>query len=349
MQHQFRIIHLKTYDHYMIDLQGLRALVAVAHAGSVVAAAEQLGYTPSAVSQQVKKLERDLDAALLERRGRGVLLTERGRALAEEGRDLLEGLERLEHLGAGDDEPAAPLRIASFSTATRGLLGPVLTSLRTAGGVPLTTVRSVDPIDAMELVATGGVDLAVVHNWNSVPLVAPTHVATEHVCWDEADIVLSTSHPLARAREIDRAALVDEAWASTPRGAICHEALMRIFSDLGALPRVIAEDPDFTSLVELARHGVAIALVPRLGRPPLPEGVVARPLADHSQVREVRVAYRRSMTESVGIRRAVHLITRAGASVTSKRGDRRAAQALGSTPPTGSSRKSRTTRPDSRS
>lgn len=87
---------------------------------------------------------------------------------------------------------------------------------------------------------------------------------------------------------------------------------MRIFADLGAVPRVVAEDPDFSSLIELARVGVAIALVPRLGRPILPDGVVARPLADHSQVREVRVAYRRSMAESAGLRRAVELLVAAG-------------------------------------
>jgi DNA-binding transcriptional LysR family regulator len=299
----------------MIDLQGLRALVAVDRAGSVVAAAGSLGYTPSAVSQQVKKLERELDAALLERRGRGVLLTERGRTLASEGRELLDGLERLEALAAGGSRASAPLRIASFSTATRGLIGPVLRQLRGSDAAVPATVTSVDPVDAMEMVATGTADLAVVHNWNSVPLVAPAHVVTEHVCRDEADIVLSESHPLAGRDEIDRADLVDELWASTPKGAICHEALMRIFADLGTVPRVVAEDPDFASLIELARADVAIALVPRLGRPALPDGVVARPLADHSQVREVRVAYRRSMAESPGIRRAVDLLVEAGARV----------------------------------
>ena len=299
----------------MIDLQGLRALVAVDRAGSVVAAADRLGYTPSAVSQQVKKLERDLDAALLERRGRGVLLTERGRALASEGRELLDGLERLEALAAGGSRPSAPLRIASFSTATRGLLGPVLRELRNADAAVLATVTSVDPVDAMGMVATGAADLAVVHNWNSVPLVAPGHVVTEHLCRDEADIILAASHPLAGRETIERADLVDDAWASTPKGAICHEALMRIFADLGAVPRVVAEDPDFSSLIELARVGVAIALVPRLGRPTLPDGVVARPLADHSQVREVRVAYRRSMAESAGLRRAVELLVAAGARI----------------------------------
>ena len=90
---------------------------------------------------------------------------------------------------------------------------------------------------------------------------------------------------------------------------------MRIFADLGTVPRVVVEDPDFASLIELAREGVAIALVPRLGRTPLPDGAVARPLRDHSQVREVRVAYRRSMAETPGIRRAVRLLADAGARI----------------------------------
>lgn len=297
----------------MIDPQGLRALVAVDQAGSVVAAAGRLGYTPSAVSQQVKRLERELATTLLERRGRGVLLTEQGRALASEGRSLLDGLERLEALATSGMRTSAPLRIASFSTATRGLIGPVLRALRSDGDAPQTTVTSVDPVDAMEMVATGVVDLAVVHNWNSVPLIAPSHVVTEHLCHDEADVVLSTRHPLADRAELDRHDLVDEAWASTPTGAICHEALMRIFADLGTVPRVVAEDPDFASLVELARAEVAIALVPRLGRTALPDRVVAKPLSDHSQVREVRVAYRRSMVESALIRRIVGLLVDAGA------------------------------------
>lgn len=315
VQHQFRFIRVIAYDCFMIDPQGLRALVAVDRAGSVVAAAEQLGYTPSAVSQQVKRLERELATTLLERRGRGVLLTERGRALASEGRSLLDGLERLEALAANGTRASAPIRIASFSTATRGLVGPVLRVLRTGEGAPHATVTSVDPVDAMQMVATGVVDLAVVHNWNSVPLVAPSHVVTEHLCRDEADIVLSTRHPLADRDEIDRRDLVDEAWASTPTGAICHEALMRIFADLGTVPHVVAEDADFASLIELARAEVAIALVPRLGRTALPDGVVAKPLADHSQVREVRVAYRRSMAESALIRRTVALLVEAGAGI----------------------------------
>lgn len=310
MQHQHRFVASTAYDRFMIDLQGLRALVAIERGGSVVAAAERLGYTASAVSQQVKKLERDLGAPLLERHGRGVLLTERARMLVTDGAGLLDGLERLTAVAA-EPRATAPISVASFSTATRGLLAPLLGDgdARIDATVHVT---SVDPFDAMELVADGRVDLAIVHNWNSVPLVAPAHVATEHVCWDEADVVLPARHPLAALETIERADLVDEAWASTPRGAICHEALLRIFADLGALPRIVAEDPDFSSLIALAAAGAAIALVPRLGRPELPPGAVARPLADRSQVREVRVAYRRTMAESTTIRRVVDALREAG-------------------------------------
>ncbi|MFZ1412514.1 MAG: LysR family transcriptional regulator, partial [Micropruina sp.] len=79
----------------MIDLEGIRALVAVDMMGTVAAAADTLGFTPSGVSQQVKRLERQLGLPVLERVGRGVILTPAGAALAREGRQLLEDADTL--------------------------------------------------------------------------------------------------------------------------------------------------------------------------------------------------------------------------------------------------------------
>src|ERR1700712_549987 len=109
----------------MIDLVALDALRAVDAHGSVVAAAEALGYTPSAVSQQVKRLERQTGVVLLERVGRGVMLTGHGRHLVEAGSRLLSDLEAVEaglHQQAGT--VAGHLRLAAFSTAMRGLVAP---------------------------------------------------------------------------------------------------------------------------------------------------------------------------------------------------------------------------------
>ena len=102
----------------MIDLAALTSLRAVDQLGSVVAAAGALGYTPSAVSQQVKRLEQQVGVPLLERVGRGVVLTRHGRHLVEEGGRLLAELERLETgLHQQAEAVAGQLRLTAFSTA----------------------------------------------------------------------------------------------------------------------------------------------------------------------------------------------------------------------------------------
>ncbi|MFL4474214.1 LysR family transcriptional regulator [Paeniglutamicibacter sp. MACA_103] len=289
----------------MIDLQALRSLVAIERHGSVVAAADVLGFTPSAISQQVKKLERTLDAELLERQGRGVILTERGRLLVAEGGPLLRELERVTTLLESPVLAKRKLRVIAFSTAMRGLVAPALARYQSSGAhhAPLETqLRSVEPEAAVDQVARGDADLAVVHNWSSIPLAIPAGVRAEVLGVDEADVVLSVNHRLAARPSVDRSELIGEPWAATPSGAICNEALMRLFADLGVVPRVVAEDPEFATLISLASAGVAIALVPRLGRGPLGPSVVARPLRDAAQRRTIQVVYRESMANSPAVK-----------------------------------------------
>ena len=111
----------------MIDLDALVSLRAVDAHGSVVAAAAALGFTPSAISQQVKRLERQAGVALLERVGRGVMLTEQGRQLVDHGARLLTDLEEIEAgLHRSTSTVAGRIRLAAFSTALRGLVTPAL-------------------------------------------------------------------------------------------------------------------------------------------------------------------------------------------------------------------------------
>jgi len=91
--------------------------------GSVVGAADALGFTPSAVSQQVKRLEKQTGVALLERVGRGVMLTAHGRRLVDDGSRLLTQLEEVEAgLQRDAGRVTGRLRVAAFSTAMRGLV-----------------------------------------------------------------------------------------------------------------------------------------------------------------------------------------------------------------------------------
>ena len=158
----------------MIDLASLTALRAVDDHGSVVAAAEALGFTPSAISQQVKRLERQTNVPLLERVGRGVMLTREGRHLVDAGGRLLADLETIEsglHQQAGT--VAGHLRIIAFSTAMRGLVAPRVMALRDAHPDLVLTLTEREPWDTVDLVATGQADVGVAHSWGDVTLAIP--------------------------------------------------------------------------------------------------------------------------------------------------------------------------------
>lgn len=294
----------------MIDVVAVRALVAVEQSGSVVKAAESMGYSPSAISQQIKKLEKQAGVALLERYGRGVLLTQRGKTLAERGRRILDDVELLESTLLTDpDKPEGTLRIATFSTASRGLVGPILKELD-GSGVRLSVIGE-DPREAVERVATGQADLAVVHDWQSVPLAIPDHLKVENLCLDDAEVLVNREHPLASARQIHRRDLLEEFWISTPAGAICSEALLQIFVDLGRVPKVRVYDPDFSTHLEFVSLGIAVALVPKLGRPPLPSNVLPISVVDMCNQRQVQIVYRKTMAASPAIRHVVGLLHQA--------------------------------------
>ena len=222
----------------MIDLDALVSLRAVDRHGSVIAASEMLGYTPSAVSQQVKRLERQVGVPLLERVGRGVMLTGPGRQLVDDGSRLLGDLERIEaglHRTAGT--VAGHLRLAAFSTAVRGLVAPALRPLLDAHPELSLTVSEREPWDTVDLVAAGHVDVGLVHSWGDVPLAVPEHLTSTVVAQDVADVLAPADHPLAGRSRVTPRDLVDESWIATPEGTICRQWLLRMYDGTGRRAR----------------------------------------------------------------------------------------------------------------
>jgi DNA-binding transcriptional LysR family regulator len=287
----------------MIDLDALVALRAVATYGSVSAAAETLGFTPSAVSQQVKRLERQTGVPLLERVGRGVMLTHHGRHLVDEGSRILADLEQIEsslHQHAGT--VAGRLRVTAFSTAMRGLVAPIARRLRDDHpGLDLVLAER-EPWDTVELVASGQTDLGVAHTWGDVPLAVPDHVVATTVAHDLAEVIVHREHPLAGRPLVTPHDLVDEGWIATPEGTICRQWLTRMYDGTGRPPRIAHVSMEFDSHLALVRAGLGIALVPRLGRSPLGPDLVALRAHDPEPTREVIALHRRSMAQSPAVR-----------------------------------------------
>lgn len=289
----------------MIDLLALRSLLAVDTHGSVVAAADALGFTPSAVSQQVKRLERQTGVALLERVGRGVMLTADGRHLLNTGSRLLDDLEAVEsglHERAG--VVTGRLRVAAFSTAMRGLVARVVRDLLDAHPGLEVVLAEHEPWDTVDLVATGQLDLGLIHTWGDVPVDVPDHVVRTSVARDVADVVVHRSHPLAAlagVRPVTPHDLVDEGWVATPEGTICRQWLSRMHDGTGRRPRIAHVAMEFDSHLALVRAGLGIALVPRLGRSPLGPDLVALPATDPEPTRDVVAVHRRTLAASPAV------------------------------------------------
>lgn len=298
----------------MIDVDALISLRAVAAAGSVVGAAETLGYTPSAVSQQVKRLERHTGVPLLERVGRGVMLTRHGRHLVEHGERLLADLEAMEaglHRQAGT--VAGRLRVAAFSTAMRGIVAPVVRDLLASYPDLDLALAEREPWDTIDLVASGQTDLGVVHSWGDLPLAIPDHVVATTVTHDLAEVIVHRDHPLAERRSVTPRDLLDEGWIATPDGSICRQWLTRMYDGTGRLPRIAHVSMEFDSHLALVRAGLGIALVPRLGRAPLGEELVALRAHDPEPTREVIALHRRSMADSPAVQAVLAALTTAEA------------------------------------
>ena len=297
----------------MIDLPALASLRAVDTHGSVVAAADALGFTPSAVSQQVKRLERQTGVPLLERVGRGVMLTRNGRHLVDEGSRLLTDLEQVEaglHQQAGT--VAGHLRVTAFATAMRGLVAPALRDLREAHPDLTLSLTEREPWDTVDLVASGQSDLGVVHSWGDVPLAIPEHLATTSLARDVADVVVHADHRLAGRSRVSPRDLVDEDWIATPDGTICREWLTRMYDGTGRLPRIAHQSMEFGSHLALVQAGLGIALVPRLGRQPITDELVALLVHDPVPTREIVAVHRRSMTDSPAVAAVLNGLSRRG-------------------------------------
>ncbi len=287
----------------MIDVGAVRALRSVAALGTLARAADELGFTASAVSQQIKRLERQVGVPVLAPAGRGVVLTPAGQAIVDSAPEVFQALERCAEAArsVSDGAPHGRLRVAAFSTAIRGLLAPSIDRLSSRCPDLRLHVTEQDPDQALHSVDAGTADLALVHDADGLPACMPSSLTQRHLHTDVGDVVMNRAHPLARLDPpLAGADLAGHAWVTSPPGSVCHQWFRRLFADLPEDPDVRHLVDDFASQLSLVAAGNVIALIPRLARPPLGDALVSRPLRRQPR-REVSAAWRRSASASPAI------------------------------------------------
>ena len=150
----------------MLDLTRLRVLVAVARAGSVTAAARELGYAQPSVSHHLARLEAETGARLVRRAGRGIRLTDAGRLLAERAEEILGRLGAAEReLAEVSGLRAGRVRLAAFPSALGTFVPAAATAFAAAHpGVRLEFVEA-EPPEAVRQLRAGDVDVAVAFDY----------------------------------------------------------------------------------------------------------------------------------------------------------------------------------------
>lgn len=270
-------------DEPFLDLKRLRVLHEVDRRGTVSGAAAALHLTPSAVSQQISGLARDVGVPLLEKQGRGVRLTGQAQLLLEHGAIISEQLDRARaDLAAWTDGEMGRVRIGALSTGIASIVGPAMARLRESQpGIDI-TVKEVEAPEAFTLLDTGELDLVVSVDYRDAPSRSDGRYTRVDLITDRMDVVLPVSHPLATERAwrdgIKLELLADEPWVSSAPTDPCSMITAAVCAVAGFSPNIRHECLEWDAAAALVAAGAGVALIPRLARPLRPAGLVTLPV-----------------------------------------------------------------------
>ena len=281
------------------DVARLRTLRSIAEHGSFSRAAEQLGYTQSAVSQQIAALEHEVGLALLNRTVRPATLTDAGRLLTGHVDRVLE------HLATADAQlealrglRAGHLRVAAFGSAYATFLPPAIAQFHDRHPDLVLELVEAEPDASVPLLRTGEVDLAIVYRFDDDDDDDGLEVA--HLLDDEHRAVVPARHVLASRNTVAIADLAQEAWIVPHAGGPARgyrDGLERLCADAGFAPRIAFETDDLQAVQTFVAAGLGIALMHDLTMPVRRQSIAVVPLAGPRLARPVEavtVAGRRS-------------------------------------------------------
>lgn len=272
--------------------------------GTVTAAAAALHLTPSAVSQQVRSLARDLDVELLQPAGRRVRLTRAAEVVLEHADRLHAQWEQARaDLDAHRRGDVGELRLSAFPSALRALLGPTVTMLR-ADDPPLSlTVVQADPAEALDLLVAGDVDLAVLEASPATPATTDERFESALLFVDPLELVVPEGHPLAGRGEVALAEAAGEAWVAGPPDGSYHQIMLQACARAGFTPAFAHRALDWSAYLAVVGAGLGVALLPRLAVPPDGPVRVLRLVDEPTPSRRVLTCVRRGTDQQPAIRR----------------------------------------------
>ncbi|AIY03752.1 MULTISPECIES: LysR family transcriptional regulator [Arthrobacter] len=314
-----------------MELHQLHMLRELGELGSIKAVADTLSVTPSAVSQQITSLQRQVDTPLTRKDGRNLVLTEAGKVLATAGAQVIDAMATAKAaIGAYQHDAGGTVTISGFHSAGQALFAPLVRRLAAAqsspaqssslmfdaGHPPTISPEAVPRVKfSDEDVAqqdfpglTARYDLVLAHRMDHSPEWPEERVTVIPLAHEPLDVAMAVDHPLAGRHSLTAADVVSFPWVSSRSGYSPADVLVAVGAMASRPVEVVHRINDYSTVAALVSTGEVIGLLPRYtSSPALNDGVVLRPLAGINTQRRIDLLVRPENYK----RRSVQLVAQA--------------------------------------
>ncbi|MFE9415514.1 LysR family transcriptional regulator [Streptomyces griseofuscus] len=283
-----------------MDERQLRILRELGDLGSVSAVAEALHVTPSAISQQLRLLQRAIPVPLTERAGRRVVLTDAGHALAAAAIEVESALARARHAVADfAEQPAGVVSVAAFHSAASAFF-PLLLHGLSGPDHPRLALADEDVAQDRFPALTRDHDLVLAHRLDHAPP-WPRTVISATLLREPLDVALPVGHPLAAEPVLSPRDVADQPWITVHDGFPLMATIEAIAAFADRALDIVHRINEFTVVAEVVAAGGGVALMPRWTARPHP-GIVLRPLSGVHARRRIDVLHRPERTARKAVR-----------------------------------------------
>jgi DNA-binding transcriptional LysR family regulator len=263
----------------MLDVRRLLVLREVARQHSFTAAAAALSYTPSAISQQIAALEREVGVGLVARGARGAVLTDAGRTLVRHADEIFG------RISAAEDElralvglAAGRLRVGAFSTAGVVLTPQAVKAFRDRYPDVEVTLVEADPEEALPQLRARELDLALVYEFPVVEHLPLEGLEYVSLLEDWLYVALPESHRLAKRRRLRLADLANEPWIQGVHRGSTVGVLPAACRAAGFEPEIVFRSDDHIAVEGFVAAGLGVAVVPQIALATARQDIAIRPL-----------------------------------------------------------------------
>lgn len=288
-----------------MDTSLLRAFIETADAGSLSRAARQLDLSQPSLTGQIQRLEQHLGTPLFDRHGRGVTLTEAGKALYPRARRILDDVRSTEDaIRRERTEGATTLSVGAIPTVAPYILPAALQRMRARHTDLRVELREDYSAVLAKLLLDGALDVVI------AALPYPfEHLETESLGGDALIVAVPVQHAAARAGRITLAQLRDAPAVTLDPAHCLGEQVAGFCTSRQVSPSVVCRSAQLATVFELVGAGVGVSIVPAMAaaRHNTPQ-VAYVPLAEQALQREIVAVWRRGAVRSVQARAFVECV-----------------------------------------